>query len=132
MRGSCLCGQVVFQLHGSLRPAIACHCEQCRKQTGNFWVASSVAEEGLELVRDDGLAWFNASPHAKRGFCKTCGSFLFWKPERAARYAVAVGALDEPHDLRLSRHIYVEEKAAFYDIADGLPQHAQLSGVGDD
>jgi hypothetical protein len=32
--GSCLCGAVAFEITGPLRSVIACHCHQCRKQTG--------------------------------------------------------------------------------------------------
>ena len=34
--GSCLCGAVAFEITGQLRPVIACHCHQCRKQTGTY------------------------------------------------------------------------------------------------
>ena len=34
--GSCLCGAVSFKVHGALRQTIACHCIQCRKQTGSY------------------------------------------------------------------------------------------------
>ena len=34
--GSCLCGAVAFEITGPLRPVIACHCHQCRKQTGTY------------------------------------------------------------------------------------------------
>jgi hypothetical protein len=34
--GSCLCGAVAFEITGALRSVIACHCHQCRKQTGTY------------------------------------------------------------------------------------------------
>ena len=40
--GSCLCGAVTFEVNGSLRPPDACHCNQCRKQSGHFWASTDV------------------------------------------------------------------------------------------
>ena len=34
--GSCLCGGVAFEMRGQLKAITACHCTQCRKQTGNL------------------------------------------------------------------------------------------------
>ena len=39
--GSCLCGAVRFEVHGPLRPVLACHCIQCRRQTGNYMSATA-------------------------------------------------------------------------------------------
>jgi hypothetical protein len=62
----------------------------------------------------------------RRGFCKECGSALFWHPDRHAgrahRIAVSAGSLRKPTRLRLSEHIFVGDKGDYYDIADGLPQ----------
>ena len=33
-----------------------------------------------------------------------------------------MGTVDEPTGLQLERHIYVDFKGDYYDIADGLPQ----------
>ena len=79
--GSCLCGAVQFEVHGTLRPVLACHCTQCRKQTGNYMSATACADQELRMVRSDGLKWFRSSPEARRGFCQDCGSVLFWKQD---------------------------------------------------
>ncbi len=121
-RGECLCGDVRFTLDGALRPAIGCHCGQCRKHSGHYWAATSVAEDGLHFETDAGLSWYRASDTAKRGFCQTCGSTLFWKPDNAARYVVSMGTLEMPTGLSLSTHVFVADKGDYYKIADGLPQ----------
>ncbi len=45
--GSCLCGGVAFELRGPLDDVIACHCGQCRKQTGNYWSSTHTADADL-------------------------------------------------------------------------------------
>lgn len=129
--GSCLCGAVAFEISGQLRDVLGCHCQQCRKQSGHYWAATSVADEALTFTRQDGLAWYRASDTARRGFCKLCGSTLFWKPDNAARTAVGAGAFDGDTGLRMTHHVFVADKGDYYRIVDGLPQHDQFSGGED-
>ncbi len=127
-KGRCLCGAVAFEITGPLRPAIACHCRQCRVTSGHFWAATSVLDEAMTFERDDGLRWYQSSDTAKRGFCDQCGASLFWKPVGQDRTAIAVGVIEEPTGLALSAHVFVEDKGDYYEIGDGLPQHQQFSG----
>jgi hypothetical protein len=121
--GGCLCGRVRFRTSGPLREVVFCHCSQCRKQSGLYFAATSVAADALELTGAENLTWYAASEFAKRGFCATCGSALFWKPNGEARYAVLAGAFDDPSCLMPGYHICTEGRAEFYQIADGLPQY---------
>jgi hypothetical protein len=120
--GSCLCGAVAFAFDGPACAPIACHCEQCRRQSGHAFAATGVAETELTWRRQAGLAWYRASDIASRGFCRICGSTLFWKPDSGGTIMVAMGSLDAPTGLRLDRHVWVSCKGDYYDIADGLPQ----------
>ncbi|MFC4668961.1 GFA family protein [Seohaeicola nanhaiensis] len=124
-KGSCNCGGVTFTVAGDLAPPSACHCGQCRKQSGHFW-ASARAENDVLTVNDAGsLRWYAASDFAKRGFCGTCGAFLFWKNPDESHTSVALGALEKPTGLALSRHIFVADKGDYYDLNDDLPKRAQ-------
>lgn len=128
IKGACLCGAVAFRLEGKARDILGCHCGQCRKQSGFYWAATSVADEGLVMERDDGLAWFRSSETARRGFCRICGSGLFWKPEDAPRTVVAAASLEPGHRLKMTSHVFLEDKGDYYEIGDGLPQFARFSG----
>ena len=33
-RGSCLCGEVVYQVRGEIASTSHCHCKMCQKQLG--------------------------------------------------------------------------------------------------
>lgn len=118
--GSCLCGDVTFEVHGTPQEPTACHCTQCRRQSGHFWAAAHVARDEITIRGE--VAWYEASPAARRGFCPRCGSFLFWEPREGGRIDFALGALDAPTGLRLEKHIFVADKGDYYDIKDGLPQ----------
>jgi hypothetical protein len=60
----------------------------------------------------------------RRGFCRTCGSFLLWDVPGRSRLAIALGAFDGPTGTQLEKHIFVGSKGDYYRIADGLPQNA--------
>ncbi|WP_374436786.1 GFA family protein [Tabrizicola sp.] len=121
--GGCLCGKVRFTTRGPLREVVFCHCSQCRRQTGLYFAATSVAADRLDLEGAEHVTWFASSTFASRGFCRTCGSLLFWKPNDEPRYAVLAGAFDRPESLHPGYHICTEGRAEFYRISDGLPQY---------
>ena len=81
----------------------------------------------ITITKDDGLAWYKTSNIAQRGFCKDCGSGLFWEPFELDATGIIAGTLDDTTKLQTIGHIFVGEKSDFYDIADGLPQHEASS-----
>lgn len=123
--GSCLCGAVRFEIDGDLTPPSACHCGQCRRQSGHVWASTHIPNDRFRLTKDDGLRWFQASDIARRGFCGTCGAFLFWDPKDEDAISVSMGAIDALTNTTLARHIFVADKGDYYDLNDGLPQSDQ-------
>jgi hypothetical protein len=103
----------------------ACHCSQCRRPPGHYWASTEVPRAALRLTGVERLTWYHASVKVRRGFCATCGSFLYRDPIGQDRIAVAMGAFDAPTGTHLERHIFVADKGDYYDIADGLPQNPQ-------
>lgn len=121
--GACLCKAVRFTTHGPLRGVVYCHCSQCRRQTGHFVAATSIADERLDIEGAENLSWYASSEDASRGFCRTCGSLLFWKRRSADEISIMAGSFDRPSGLTGVGHIFVGDKGDYYEIADGLPQH---------
>ena len=124
-KGSCLCGAVSFEVTGALGEPDACHCSQCRKQSGHYWASTDVPREALALSGGDRISWFQSSEAVRRGFCSVCGSILLWDRAGRDKIAIAMGAFEAPTGVRLGKHIFVADKGDYYDIADGLPQVAQ-------
>lgn len=117
--GSCLCGAVAFTINGPLRPVIACHCIQCRKQTGTYMSATACADEHLSFTEQRGLKWYRSSGEAQRGFCQDCGSVLFWKRDGSSKTSLAAGSIDGPTGAPLEGHIFCESAGDYYQIAGG-------------
>ena len=123
--GGCLCGAVRYDIDGPLRKVVYCHCEQCRRTSGHYVAATAVDMSHLHMTEDSGLAWYRSSDVAKRGFCKVCGSGLFWEPSHREYMAVWAGTIDAPTGLSGREHIYVDDASDYYEITDGLPQFPQ-------
>ncbi|MFT6675002.1 MAG: hypothetical protein ACJAVM_001188 [Sulfitobacter sp.] len=123
LHGSCNCGAVSFTVAGGGQSVSACHCSQCRKQSGHYW-ASGYAPLANYTIHG-AVRWFEASPTAKRGFCPTCGSFLFWKAHDEDAMSFSLGVINGPTGLVLGEHIFVADKGDYYEIADGVPQREQ-------
>jgi hypothetical protein len=122
-KGSCLCGQVRFEVAIDRLPAPdGCHCVQCRKQSGHYFASTDVPKSALTISGEEHVTWFQSSQKARRGFCATCGSSLFWDPLFRDWIGIAMGAFDGDTDTKLHVHIFVAEKGDYYEIADGVDQ----------
>ncbi len=120
--GSCLCGAVKYSISGQLRDVVNCHCSQCRRSHGHY-AAYTAADHGqIKMIEDRGLAWYESSNHARRGFCRECGSSLFWAPYKKNYLCISAGSLDAPTELTTTKHIYVDDAGDYYQIEDGLEQ----------
>ena len=125
--GGCLCGAVRYEVKGPLRDVVNCHCSFCQKQHGGFGPHTKARNVNITLTKTDGLSWYKTSDVARRGFCRECGSGLFWEPFELDATGIIASTLDGPTGLKTMGHIYVAEKSDFYQITDDLPQFEQSS-----
>lgn len=122
-KGQCLCGAVRFEIAGPTKEVSSCHCGQCRKWSGHYWAAANMALADLTIIdADNNLRWYHASDFARRGFCGTCGSSLFWHADglddHKHRIAVAAGTLERPTGLKTYEHIFLETQGDYYELPD--------------
>jgi hypothetical protein len=76
----------------------------------------------MTIEGEDAIVWYGSSPEARRGFCRQCGSSLFWQRIGAAEVSMTAGSLRTPTGLKTARHIFASDKGDYYEIADGVPQ----------
>ncbi len=124
-KASCNCGAVKVEIAGEMTAPNACHCSVCRKQSGHYWASAEFPKSEVVIKGAEAVTWYQASERVRRGFCKTCGSFLFFDAMFQDWIAVAMGAFDAPTQTHLTRHIFTDNKGDYYEIADGLPQNGQ-------
>lgn len=122
LKGRCDCGKVSFDVEDARETVTVCHCSQCRRTSGHLWAATNAPFDKLRFTRDEGLEWYVSSDFAKRGFCKFCGSSLFYRMNGEDGIGIAVGCLDSPTGMTVAKHIFVKDKGDYYTIGDDAPQ----------
>ena len=114
--GGCHCGEVRYEVCGELHDAVICHCNLCRKLHGHVSSYARIGKDALHLIRDEGLRWYRLSDQPDRGFCKECGSSLFWRPVRSEEVAITPGTLDGATGIATSGQIFCADKGDYYPI----------------
>lgn len=98
--GGCLCGAVTYSVTGGLREVTNCYCERCRRFTGHHMAATAAAVADIRIEDPTlQLTWY-AVEGAEYGFCRSCGSSLFWRAEASpTQMSVCAGSLQPPTGL---------------------------------
>lgn len=113
----CLCGAVRFTVTPQKTEMGVCHCEMCRRWSGGVFMAV----ECRDLVVENGgsLSVFASSEWAERGFCRVCGSSLFWRMRdgHGGHLAVAFQSFEDQGSFAFTKEIFIEEKPPQYDFA---------------
>jgi hypothetical protein len=76
---------------------------------------AACAVSDLEVVSGRTLRWYRSSPGARRGFCRKCGSALFWEPTSLTHIAISAGSLDRPTGLKVKEHVFPAQKGDYYE-----------------
>ena len=121
--GSCLCGEVSFEIEGPLEHFYLCHCEFCRKDTGSAHAANLFSSSAtLKWVSgEDKVKLFNL-PSTRHGkcFCSICGSAL---PKQSdGLLAVPAGSLDSDVPIKPNSHIFFASRAAWDNLLERVPK----------
>ncbi len=119
MRGQCLCGKVSLTVN-SVSEVEACHCGMCRRWGGGPFLTLHYNGK-VEIDGGEHISRFSSSEWADRGFCKTCGTHLFYHFKPADSYAVPAGLFQEQADFRMIEQIFVDSKPDYYDFANDTP-----------
>ena len=127
--GSCLCGQITYEIRGPLAGVLNCHCSMCRKaHAAAFRTRASVPAKDFHWRSGEHLlTYFESSPGSYRSFCKVCGSSLISRfDDNKDICGFSLGTLDTDPGVKAEYHIFVGSKAPWFDIHDDLPQHAEF------
>ena len=125
--GRCLCGAVSFEGRNPPADYGICHCRMCRQWTGSALVGVSFKKDDVTWTGTDAIAEHVSSSWAKRGFCRVCGSNLYFQFTAEGTYAdeteIPLGLFDDPNGFRLRSEIYVDEAPDSYGFrGEGHPR----------
>ena len=127
--GSCLCGQVQFEIDAASGPFEFCHCNRCRKSSGasslpmiRVRTADYRSISGVDCIRSYEAPILYRSPGYISHFCGTCGSPVPPAKPQGDWLEVPAGVLDADPGLKPDKHIFVEFVPEWDRISDDLPQ----------
>ena len=111
LTGGCQCGSVRYEISAEPLNLYACHCSQCRKQSGSsFGMSLIVPADSLKLTSGTPKSWKRSSAQNSEvicWFCPDCGSRLYhqssnWPDE----LSVKAGTVDQPVAAGSAIHIW--------------------------
>jgi len=128
-RGSCLCEAVEFEMIEPFKIVHNCHCTRCRRaRAAAFTTNGFTSMDGIRFLKGEDHLVLYKVPDAKfftHAFCDICGSGLPRIDKQRKLAAIPLGALDDDPGQGPVDHIFVENKADWYEISDNLPQFSQ-------
>ena len=113
--GGCLCGGIRYKILKEPLLAYTCNCRFCQKDTGTAYrSALAILNEDVKL---SGKAFrvytYKSLEHGRelyKNFCPDCGTTISLKTERfPERQVIMIGTLDDPSQIALNTHMFVEE-----------------------
>jgi hypothetical protein len=128
IEGSCLCGEVAYEVREPLR-MMNCHCSRCRRGRSAAHATNLFAKiDQFRWVRGESLVVEYKVPEARFfavAFCARCGAETPRVSRERGFVVVPAGTLDTDPGIRPQAHIYVGSKAPWFEMTDGLPQFAE-------
>ncbi len=116
IEGRCLCGAVRLTAWPRKAEMDACHCAMCRRWSGGVFLA--VPCERIDVRDTASLAVHASSEWAERGFCRDCGSSLFWRmQDGSGDTAVSTQIFETPDQFLFAEEIFIDHKPSNYDFA---------------
>lgn len=121
--GSCLCGQVQFEVEGDFESFFICHCKYCQKDTGSAHAANLFSTTAK-------LIWVAGQDHVKsftlpgtrhiKSFCHECGSAAPSQQMNGKLLVVPAGSLDNDPATAPTAHIFCSSKASWYPLLETI------------
>ncbi len=126
--GGCQCGELRYEVVGTPRKLVVCHCTDCQRQSGSaFGMTLVVNEADFRLTKGEVKTFASKSAigRAKLGaFCPQCGTRIYHKPEwRPGAVSVKPGTLDDTSGLRPDMHIWTRSRQPWVTIPDRVETH---------
>ncbi len=106
--GGCQCGAVRWHATEVGDNPHICHCRMCQKAMGNLFA-------DLVRIKAEHLTWtrgkpaeFNSSDAAARGFCRDCGTPLYYRSLSGPNVSMTIASFDTPHAIPIRYEMGLE------------------------
>lgn len=116
LNGQCLCGAVKVRITPPALVIEACHCTMCRRWGGGpFLSLRMVTDPDIEGMEQ--IARYRSSAWAERGFCRACGTHLFYYYAPKSGYSFTAGLFPGAETFPLVEEIFIDDKPPCYSFA---------------
>lgn len=116
LSGTCLCCKITVQAENKTGLFHACHCDICRRWGGGPMMAFD-AENSVTIHGDAHVTIFNSSEWAERGFCKNCGTHLFYRLKEPRHYFLPLGLFAGAENMTFHAQSFIDKKHPGYSFA---------------
>jgi hypothetical protein len=112
LKARCLCGSVRFSAEIEGNDVGACHCKMCRRWSAGPFLYVECGET-VQFEASSDLGIYRSSKWAERGFCKQCGSSLYYRMLSSGHHSISAEAFDQPN-LIFTTQIFIDQKPPYY------------------
>ncbi len=116
LEGQCLCGAVTVRIVPPAPHVDACHCRMCQRWGGSALLSLRMVTDP-DIAGHEHIGRYASSDWAERGFCRQCGTHLFFFYKPKASYSFTAGLFGGAADFTMTEEIFIDEKPGYYDFA---------------
>lgn len=125
--GGCLCGAVRYECSAAPVMTANCHCRDCQRATGGAYASVFFVPRNAIKITGE-VKYYDVKGESgkilSRGFCPTCGSRLFGKPEVLPELmGIMAGSLDDPSGHKPAIDIYTDSAQPWDYLNPELPKY---------
>ena len=126
--GGCQCGAVRYRAEGPRDRASVCYCRMCQKASGGPFMAF-VRFPARQVQWSHPPAVFSSSNRVERGFCRNCGTPLFYRQVGGPNISLTINSLDDPESVRPELSFAADAQISWCRALADLPnQEMDLTG----
>ncbi len=115
--GQCLCEKVSFEAKNASTEVGTCHCKTCRKWGGSGYMEIECGSD-VEFSGEQNITIYESSQWAERGFCKHCGTHLFYRLKENQLYMMPVGLFNDDSQFEFKRQVFIDHKPQYYSFSN--------------
>ena len=113
--GQCMCGQVTYTAETADTFSI-CYCKMCQRWASGVFMG--VPTTAFELTAGaQHFGQIQSSDWAERGFCRECGSNIYYFAKEQGSPSVALGSLDDTTGLSPRVQYFVDKRPEGFALA---------------
>jgi len=133
MQGSCLCGQIAFEIDEPIPALYKCYCSLCRKHTGaSSNTAMAVSSAQFRWVSGQSLvSTYKRDTGYTVNFCSRCGSTVPNQIRNSEFTWVPAGLLESTAGLVVAAHLFVDSRAGWEVLPTGAKCFSEMPALNE-